>query len=608
MISVLILVLASLTAGAQQDSSRTRSIDSLLKRPRGIIGQITESLLTDDTADQKVGVQRADIPFRKYENMYIRRVIVQSLRFGTLTEDTVRSIDRRLTRLANRLHHKSRGWTIRNQLFFHEGQTISPFVLANNERYLRDLPYLQEARILVRPVEGLTDTVDVIVRTKDVLSIGGRAQLKGSSAGILELKEDNLMGWGDRFEIRGLYEPSRRHAGGFGIEYLKRNILGSFIDGEAGYSNFNPSFTSGRREEHAAYFRFTRPLADPFMKWTYSASVADRRSANLFHDDSLYSNSLQYRYLQYDAWIGRNLSASPLERGNEYSRVRFLLGARFLDQHFEKRPEIYANSYSYSFANMQAALVGFSLFRLNFYKTSYIYGFGRKEDLPEGLEAGITAGWTRKAGEQRPYLGLNLMQSFVTRTERFLDYSVSAGGYWNKGKSEDVTLMGNMEYFTRLTWFGPRWKHRSFLYLSAARQFNSRLDEPLLLENRFGQQDFENNRLPGHTRITLRGESVFFSPWSPLFFRMAPFGFASLTYFRPQTHPPTSTSDIYAGIGGGLRVRNESLIFGTMEFRLAWYPRADFSGDRFHFRFSSNLRYKFAQNFIRRPDFIQVNL
>ncbi|WP_332700055.1 hypothetical protein, partial [Halalkalibacter lacteus] len=77
--------------------------------------------------------------------------------------------------------YKTRAWVVHNNLFFREHDRLSPYLLANNERYLRDLPYMREARILVWPVR-VNDSVDVIVITKDVLSIGGSIAMRNSKS------------------------------------------------------------------------------------------------------------------------------------------------------------------------------------------------------------------------------------------------------------------------------------------------------------------------------------------------------------------------------------------------------------------------------------------
>ncbi len=75
-----------------------------------------------------------------------------------------------------------------------------PYLLADNERHLRDQPYLQDARISIRSSDRSFDSVDITIFTKDVLSIGGSFRMHNSTSVSATIREDNLGGWGDRLQ------------------------------------------------------------------------------------------------------------------------------------------------------------------------------------------------------------------------------------------------------------------------------------------------------------------------------------------------------------------------------------------------------------------------
>ena len=134
----------------------------------------------------------------------------------------------------------------------------------------------------------------------------------------------------------------------------------------------------------------------------------------MFYTDSVFESDLKYKYTLYDAWAGVNLSTKMISNDNEFERLRFLLSARILNQKFSEKPLLYTTKYFYPYADIFAVLGAVSIFRLNFYKTQFIYGFGRNEDLPEGLDASFTAGWTEKEKRKRPYAGINLQHYSFT--------------------------------------------------------------------------------------------------------------------------------------------------------------------------------------------------
>jgi hypothetical protein len=589
------------TLHAQKDTTLPQNrLDSFLSRQKGVVGQVAEALRRD-TSEKEKPIQRGDEVFRKFTNRTIRFIIVQPLDFGISIGDTSKRVANALTHLANNLHHNSRDRVIRNNLFFRIYDKVSPFILANNERYLRNLPYIQDAKIVVRPVRNSPDSVDITIFVKDVLSIGGRVRLHSYQSISASVRDDNIMGWGDRLELQTLFDQRRQPVLGYGMGYTKRNIAGSFVDLSVGYLNFGPAFNTGRREENASFVRFEKPLVNPYSRWTWSAGAELHTTANMFGLDSIYESDWKYKYRLYDGWIGRNLTTNRVNSEKEFRRFRFLVSARLIDQKFLVKPVQYINSYNYSFANMSAVLGAVSAYREKFYKTSYIYGFGRHEDLPGGISATLVSGFTDKENRKRLYSALSFNYNYVTGRDRYFNYYAAAGSSFYKGQSEDVSMIGSVEYFGRLhDW--NRWKQRIFINASIAKQINPLLDEPLYLEGQYGLPDYNNQLLPGHFRISLKAESVFFSPLSLAFFRFAPFVFGNLAYFKTAVSKKTVPM-----LGGGIRCRNESLVLGTFELKGTYFLKQDLTGTRYSIGVHSNLRYRYSQNFIRKPGFLQLN-
>jgi len=598
----LTFILISLQLYAQKDTSVPQNrIDSFLNRQKGLLGEIAETLRADTTEEKEKGMQRGDEAFQRFTNRVIRIITVQSLDFGISIGDTSRRINNSLTHLANWLHNNTKEKVIRHNLFFNNYDRVSPFLLANNERYLRNLPYIQDAKIVLRPVRNHPDSVDVAIFVKDVFSIGGNIRLHSYQSLSATVQEDNFVGWGDRLQFQTLFDQRRRPVFGYGMSYIKRNVAGSFIDLSGGYLNFSPAFNTGRKEENTGFVRMEKPFVDPYSLWTWSAAAELHSTSNMFGLDSVFDNQLKYKYRLLDGWIGRNLTTRRVNSEKEFNRYRFLVSLRIMDQKFIQKPYQYISQYKYSFANTFAVLGALSAYKQRFYKTSYIYGFGRNEDLPSGVEVSLVSGFTRKEDRKRLYSALSFNYNYVTEKERFLNYSVGAGSSFYKGKPEDVSLTGSIEYFGRLHQWN-RWKQRIFINGSAAHQLNPLMDEPLYLESSYGLPGYNNEWVPGHSRISLKMESVFFSPLSILYFRFAPFVFGNLAFFKTGSYQKTVPM-----IGGGIRCRNESLVLGTIELKGTYYLKEDLTGTKYSIGIRSNLRYRYNQNFIKKPQFIEVN-
>jgi hypothetical protein len=590
---------------AQNDSATIR-VDSFLMKQKGLLGKLARNIMADKPIPLNAPV-RNDLLFMKYKGKVIRNITIKRLDFGTPITDTSRSFKSSLTHLANNFHHKTKEEVVRNNLFFKEGDQLVPYLLADNERHLRDLPYLHEAAISV--IKAGKDSVDILILTKDVLSIGGSYRMHNTTRMSIAVSEDNIAGTGHEFLLRSFFDNQRTPKFGYGAEYTGRNIGGSFMNWYGGYLSFNKNFTTGTHNEEMAYAGIVRPLVNPYVRFTYAAEAAWHSTQYVYKPDSLYEMNTRYSYYNYDGWVAWNTGAFRLSAdNNKDSRLRTLLGLRYLQHNFTRIPVKYEGQYYYQFARLHALLSSITIFRQDFYKAQHVYGFGRNEDIPEGADLSFTAGWTKKSGIERPYLGIDLQRYFFTARESYFNYTLKADGYLRRNQLEDINLLFNVDYFSRLLRLSEKWKQRNFVTAGIAYQSKRILNEPLFLQSDFGVREWHNDTLiAGNTRITLKAESVFFTPWNLANFRFAPFVFGNLCLFTP-VEKKFSHSNWYNSVGGGIRTRNESLIFETMEFRAYFFPQKNFFGEYWRLELNTNVRFKFNRQFVKKPDFVSVNV
>ena len=590
-------------------ASQQKALNGFLTTRRGLFGKWTKKLIRD-TAAARAGreLQRVDLRFKPFTGFVIRKIDVVGVDFGTPFNNFSLKKKNILTKTANGLHINTKTSTVFNNLFFDYNDTLNPYLIADNERFLRNIPYFQDAKIVVERYKK-TDSVNITVITKDVLSFGPSVSAISTKRTEWVLKEDNFLGTGDRIAIKALFDIERTTKFGYGLEYIKRNIGGSFIDGYAGYSNFNNSI-NGFRQESSVYLKLIKPLVNQYTKFTYAFEAANHRSSNLYSKlygpDSLFNEEWRYKYYNIDAWVGYNINLQKLSSKNEGGRLRGLVGIRVIQQHFNEKPIKYIEQYNPAFPNMAAILSSFTVFKQNIYKTRYIYGFGRTEDVPQGTDVTMTVGWSRKQQTNRPYLGLSFERSYFNDKENYFDFIVRADGYPKSGHVEDINLLASVNYFTDLHDLNADWKQRSFMSASITQQFNSVFNVPMQIESQFGLQEFYNGYVFGKFRANWRGESVFFSPWSLAGFRFAPFTFYNACYFVAQ-HQSFVKGELYSAIGGGIRTRNDNLTLGTLELKAYYLPRANYFNKHFRIEVSTNLRFRYNSEIVRRPGFVEVN-
>ena len=133
------------------------------------------------------------------------------------------------TNIGNKLYYKSNKRVIRENLFFKEWDLFDPSIIAYNEKWLRDLSYIQDAKInaIVTPYD--TNQVDLIVVTKDLFSYGGEAQINNKNAYSAKINNINLLGTGNSIQLIQNFENERNPKSGWGYDIGLTNLMGSFI-------------------------------------------------------------------------------------------------------------------------------------------------------------------------------------------------------------------------------------------------------------------------------------------------------------------------------------------------------------------------------------------
>ena len=593
---------------AQTDTSIIKGNGEVQTHKRTFMDKMISNLKRDTTEVDIINqVKSNEADFRKYDGFIIRNINIVRYPFGITIGDTTKRLNNSLTKMANYLHHLTQTRIIRKNLFFKKGDKLKPFLMADNERYLRQLLYLQDAEINAIPVSAGSDSIDVVVEIKDVFSLGGAIGNLGLKRSNVQLREDNFAGTGNAGIVDALYDADRKNNFAFGGEYESRNIGGSFIDGRIGYQSFYPAF-AGPKEENNYYIILVKPLFNRYMKWTYELDASYHSTRNLYSPDSVYFSNVRYRYSNVEAWAGYNINWKDFTLKEESKKLRKLIGVRYINQKFQEVPGIYKSLYNWQYANLSGVLATLTFYRQNFSKTKYIYGFGRNEDIPEGLLLSFTSGFTIKQNNSRPFVGFNFQHYRFNKKGNYLSYTVRAEGYLHQNHLEDINLLGSLAYFDHLKNIGTRWKQRFFLNFDFAQQLNTVFNEPLFANSQFGMPEYGNERinnaaLGGALRTTIKAESEFFSPWSLVAFRFAPFVFSNVGVFTPYLADPK----LLSSVGGGFRTRNESFIFGTIELRGFYFPERNFYDKSFGFELSTNIIFKYNTPFVRKPDFIQVN-
>lgn len=543
---------------------------------------------------------KSEDPYMPYQGKIIRHIYIEPYGFNRSFTDTSSRDNSWAARVGDDLHHTTRKFVVKDNLFIQEKTPVNAFKIADNERHIRSLEFIQDARITIDSVKDSPDSVDITIYTKDFFSIGGGGSSNGLNHIKANLYDANFLGAGQRIEASGLFDYNRHPNFGYGTLYKKNSILHSFVDGSVGYSVMSISDYT-HVEESSYYVTLNRRLVSPYTRFAGGFTYSYNKAYNLYYDTA----TRQYKYNYIDGWIGYNIGIGKLTATNNTIRDRRFLSFRYYNRDFTKIPTQALNLFDPVYNSSQAILGQFTFFRQDYYKTQYIYGFGTTEDLPYGYNIGITGGWHKQLNLERPYGGISVSQYIASHHGDFIQLYLRAGGFLNNGSIQDGSFLIGGTAFSRI-FFWNSTKIRQYINVSYSELYNTLTSEPLRIDNYYGLRGFLSDSASGMRRVSMQLETAFYIKYKVLGFQFAPFPYIDMSLLTPA-HATFDKSTFHTSIGGGVRGRNENLIFETIEARAYYFPEAPKGMNPFKVIVRANVRFRYTSNYIVAPDLIRLN-
>jgi hypothetical protein len=497
-------------------------------------------------------------PYIPYSGWYIRNIKIRQLDvFGPTIDDTSRIAKTWLERRGNMLHVQSKQYLIKNNLLFSANGAIDPVKLADNERILRALPYIEDARIIVMPVCEATDSADILVIVKDVWAKAFNIKVNDVNSGSFEMWDKNLFGFGHEIQNDILWNTQEHPSTGYSGQYTIPNISGSFISCELSYYN------SFHKESFGVDLE--RKFFTPNIKYAGGISAVHTQTHILFKTDTI--SYIPLGYNNYDFWAGRSF---PL-RSTMMSKVRhnFTITARISRDDYLDRPNITRKSY-YNYQNKTLLLSSLSYTVHSYFKSNFIYNFGRTEDIPIGSGIEVTLGREFNEFANRSYAACKLSIGQFLCDWGYLYYTFRTGSFFAKKWDREQAVIN-----TKLNYFSPlcvikKYRFRQFFNIEYTAGYNRFQNEYLLISEDAGITGLFNDSTRGNKRLNVHWETDCFTPWGFYDFHFVLFLFADHSWLVKSGC--IFNSRPYTGIGLGLRIRNERLVFNTIQFRFAIYP------------------------------------
>jgi hypothetical protein len=508
-------------------------------------------VVNPDTIYKKGFSRTSDINYIKYSGKKIRKIEIRRLNiFGSDINYPLSDNAKNYEKVLNKTHFNTTENIIRKNLLFRVGDRISPIVLSDNERFLRQLPFIGDARIMVVPVSD--EEADIVVFTKDIYSLGAAYTYRGLKKGSISVFDKNILGIGHEFGIDVPYDNNAPHSPGLGAHYVADNLYKTFI-------NLNVFYLYGLGSQTYG-FALNRNLISSSTKYAGGISI---RHTYTTVDLSPIPVPVPYKYNFQDYWLSRSFLL------NSQSVSRFILGTRYTNNNVFDHPVILPDSY-YNLQKYKIFLASAALSIQKYTKTNLLYSYGRTEDIPYGALFKATVGREYNEFKLRTYLGGEASAGNKIGDAGYFYLYTGFSTYINKDYTEQGILSLRFNYFSDLLNLGNS-RMRNFLYVNYTRGFGRYSNEFLKFRNENGFSGFRNDSVIGNQRFRVSLESVLFSRVKLYGFRCAFFGFTDFA-FLAGTNEILGRGYALSSIGLGIRLRNDNLIFNTLQIRIAYFP------------------------------------
>lgn len=497
----------------------------------------------------------------------IRNINIETLDpFGFSVADTTKEPSNSFEKFGNKVHVKSKKWTIRNQILFKKNQPLDSLLVKESERLIRRQRYVRSVIIQAVPIKNSKDSVDVSIRVLDSWSLIPNGSISSSRMN-LEITERNFAGLGHEFEnnIGTQFSPKKNSYNG---KYSYNNIKNTFINASLVFNNtFNNDITKSALVERTFYSPVTQFAGGVFYE---SRKFTDSLPTNIPNFESLiFENETK------SLWFGH---ASKLFSGKSIDNrsTSFVTTIGYKNINYIRNASLSLDP-SQFWSDEEQYLVSFGISTRKFIQDKFIFNYDIVEDIPYGKVFAITTGFQHKNSEKRNYYGGRFSYGHYYNFG-YLSTNIALGSFFNDNKSEETTIKFEANYFTNLLSIG-RLKMRHFIKPSlviGVNRANSSKDRISLTELN-GFDGFTNPLFNGSRKLTLMYQTQTYLPGAWKGFHFSPFINTALGLLG-DSQDTFLNNKLYSKFTIGVLISNDYLVFNRFQVSLSFYPTIPYEG------------------------------
>lgn len=539
--------------------SEKRKITSLIH------GLILKPLTLASSQPPVISGHRENELFKMYEGKIIRQINISTLDpFGFSVYDTLAKPGGYIERSGNTLHVKTQHLVVRNRLLFRKYDNFDSLLVKESERLVRSLSYIQDVRVTAALAGINSDSVDISIRVMDLWSIVADGSLSNSHLNF-KLSDKNLTGFGHTFS-NSFTQNFKEGSNAFSTSYYIPNIKNTYISARLDY-------ILEETKNYQKGINLERPFFSPIARWAAGIHVSQQKQPGWINKNDTTRLFLNSKFNIQDYWAA---AAWQIFKGKSITdrTTKLIISGRIFNIRYLEKPLEQPEILDY-YTNENMLMTGLGISSRKYIQQSYIFRFGKPEDVPVGLAYGLVVGYQVK-NHERWYWGIQHSWGNFFKWGYF-GTRIEYGTFVNASFRTEGVFAASINYFSGLFTIG-KWNFRQFARPELTIGIKRPNYDRLTLNDGYGLNGFNSNVLSGSMRFLFLIQTQSYAPWNLLGFRFGPylnFAFGMLG----DDEAGFGHSRVYPQFGFGILIRNDYLVIKNFQLSIAFYPTIPGNGN-----------------------------
>ena len=531
-------------------ANRSRLIEELLEL--AIRQTPSNNTATEDLVDDSK-------KWEEYQGLIISDIIIKQPPIGEFNFADSMLYANKLAEIVQFMHIYTRPEVIQKNLYVKIGDTINAWKLTDNEKYIRDLSFIENARFY--PTRISNDSIELLLIVQDKVAYGIFPVFYSANRQSLKVRNSNFLGFGNELGVSITHEKNESPELYISDLYFTlNNFKKQFIQNKVGYSR-SSSETHLNLEMGRNYLANAYKLAG-----NIALSYNDTELPDWITPKSDFVETATF--IEANIWAGYQIELKKKERLSKRPAYIFP-AASFYNRYHIDRPFLNADSNIF-LSNQNSFYTSLSLLSQDFISTEKLLAQGLKQTLPIGLGLTYTTGYMFSEFYKMPYIGFRAIYASKTKNLGYLLPSIEFGTFINNQSMQQGAFKASINHLGKAYEIG-RYGFRVFAGLKYTLGINRLTYDSLHLNNANGITGLSTDDFKGFQKLNAELEYILYTPWRWIGFYFTPY-FIAQAGLIGKPGRSIFKNRLISAFGAGIRLRNDFLVFSSIEFSFLYYP------------------------------------